>query len=652
MSNTAPKHTLSDLMAEAVSPVLIVALVGSLIFFLVEVLYVGEYPGNLLWGLFFFVFAAVLIARISIAEPGKARTYGLILAVPVWLTLQFYVEYPPNSPLADLKAIVHVVLMAIVWWCAHRLTWDCTFIEEGAEVTGTGLLQAAGLERPLPERSEVPAEAEGTGEDANLDWWQRFRRYREQRRKKHTPGVWVVYFSLAALPLFGLGQSLIPVEDESRRRYVFWLMVIYVASGLGLLLTTTFLGLRHYLKRRQVKVPAAITGVWLTMGGGLVAALLVLGAVLPRPQAEYPLIDLARIGSPKRSASQFAVKDGSPGEGEGRRSASGSRGDQTHEDESGDRGRTGGGERQASGENQDAGGKQGKNGSGTGNSQGKKGGEGERGQSRGGSSQGGQQRSAPGPDGDSRNRSGGREGRRDTGGSQQGRTQERQRPGQRQNEGGRQPQREQTGQAPEPGRPAPPSHPPMLAGLWSFLAALMPILKWIVYIAFFALVAFVILRAVLQFLANFTTWARDLLKAWRAWWQALFGWMGRGRAEGDEAGDAVPATPPRPFSSYANPFRDGSAARLRPEKLVRYTFAAFQAWAYEQHLGRRPDETPLEFAARVGMEVPGMETDAGRLATLFARALYARGPLPADTRAAVEQFWERLEAVVEQPLSA
>ena len=48
--------------------------------------------------------------------------------------------------------------------------------------------------------------------------------------------MWIVYFSLAALPLFGLGQLAIPVYQESRRRYAFCLLAIYVASGLGLVI--------------------------------------------------------------------------------------------------------------------------------------------------------------------------------------------------------------------------------------------------------------------------------------------------------------------------------------------------------------------------------------------------------------------------------
>src|SRR5262249_29839800 len=107
-----------------------------------------------------------------------------------------------------------------------------------------------------------------------------------------------------------------------------------------------------------------------------------------------------------------------------------------------------------------------------------------------------------------------------------------------------------------------------------------------------------------------------------------------------------------PFSSFANPFADGRARRLSPEELVRYSFEALQAWAWERDLGRRPEETPLEFVARLGDEVPALEADAVRLANLYVRALYARGPLPATCRAAVQQFWEALEAAAGQAVSA
>src|SRR6185295_9967065 len=98
---------------------------------------------------------------------------------------------------------------------------------------------------------------------------------------------WVVYFSLAALPLFGIGQWFIPETNLWGRRYAFWLLAVYVASGMGLLLTTSFLGLRRYLRQRRIEMPAAMSGLWLSTGAALIGLLLVFAMLLPRPSAEY-----------------------------------------------------------------------------------------------------------------------------------------------------------------------------------------------------------------------------------------------------------------------------------------------------------------------------------------------------------------------------
>ena len=61
--------TNADYVAIAISPALIMALVGSLVYFLIEVMYVGEYQARLNYAFALFVFAAVLIARIYEAFP-------------------------------------------------------------------------------------------------------------------------------------------------------------------------------------------------------------------------------------------------------------------------------------------------------------------------------------------------------------------------------------------------------------------------------------------------------------------------------------------------------------------------------------------------------------------------------------------------------
>ena len=65
--------SISDYVVTAIGPALIMLMVGSLVFFLVEVLYEGKYSDRLLYKMFFFVSATVLVARISIqSDAGRA----------------------------------------------------------------------------------------------------------------------------------------------------------------------------------------------------------------------------------------------------------------------------------------------------------------------------------------------------------------------------------------------------------------------------------------------------------------------------------------------------------------------------------------------------------------------------------------------------
>src|SRR5262249_27704035 len=139
-----------------------------------------------------------------------------------------------------------------------------------------------------------PAETRGkesakSSKNDEKSWWDKFL---ERRRRPHAPGVWVVYFSLAALPIFGIGQAFIPGTNVGSRQYAFVLLCVYVASAMGLLLTTSFLGLRRYLRQRRLEMPLTMAGTWLVTGAVLIAGLLVFTALLPRPNAEYAISQL------------------------------------------------------------------------------------------------------------------------------------------------------------------------------------------------------------------------------------------------------------------------------------------------------------------------------------------------------------------------
>src|SRR5262245_31227870 len=325
---------LADMIAVAISPALIMLLVGSLIFFIIEVLYGGDYAGRLRWTFGFYVFGSVLVARISIEfGDGRAALYGLVLGIAAFLGMLRFVEFPPGW-LEQLGPIVNVGLLILVWWCARKLTWDCTFIDDKRDASDRSVLEAAGLdnlERPPEWREPEPATGSKDSEpvaEGPIGWIQKYLRYRKsQQQKPHTPGVWVVYFSLAALPIFGLGQALIPAEDESSRHFTFWLMAIYVGSGLGLMMTTSFLGLRRYLKQKNLEIPGQMAGIWLGLGSALILGFLVVGAILPRPNSETALIDVGKVlGSKERDASNYAMNPDGKGKGDG------SGGDQSSKD--------------------------------------------------------------------------------------------------------------------------------------------------------------------------------------------------------------------------------------------------------------------------------------------------------------------------------
>jgi hypothetical protein len=598
-----------DYVLLILTPALIMTLVGSLVFFLIEVMYDGSFKDRLRLGFGCYVFGAVLVARISMMADIAARAplYGIILAVLAWLLLQTYIHYEEESKVAPFSPFINIVLIAIVWWSTHRLTWDCTRVEsEGDDANDTGLLEAAGLEPKSIRVEDKKAQAE---EDAKsppgfIGWWERYQRFTEHRKKTRPLGVWVVYFALATLPIFGLGQALIAADDGQRRSNVFWFMAIYVASGLALLLTTCFLSLRRYLRQRNVEMPVKMTTTWLTSGAIIIVVLLIAGALIPRPKAEYSVLDVTPFHS-ERKANQFSPMKDDAGK---------------------DKGQPGGkNEQQKDGpDGKDSGNKDGK-------TSGKQQDKSEKGGDKGEKDKGGDQSKKDGKDG--KPKSSDKDGKDGKDGSSSGSDDSKS-------------DSSKTTKSPQTSTNNP------LENLTSWLGPLAAVIKWIVFAVVALIVLFVVFRHGLKFLANFTQWARDLLASLRRFWEGLFGGAKkdlRGGGDAGEEGELIQEA--LPFSAFRNPFGDGTARQRSQQELLRYTFAALEAWARDRDLARLPHETALEFATRLSQEAPGFAEALRKFIGLYIRAEYARGGLQGKVDDVVRQFWERLEDVVEQPLS-
>jgi len=608
--------TLADYMAIAITPALIMLLTGSLVWFLAEVGYTGGRPERIRWILFWFVIAAVLVARIAI-ENGRAYASMYLLGLAGATSLTIF-KFAGDGP------IVPIICLGIVAWCADKLTWDCTLIDESEDASGEGLLQVAGVadEAELPGGDADPATssdstsadpssaADRKGDEEKMPFWKRlFVNESERAGRPHAPGLWVVYFSLAALPLYGFGQVWIPVERADSRHFAFQCLLVYVGAALGLLLMTSFLGLRRYLRQRNLEMPGAMAATWVVMGSAIAIGILVVALLLPRPQGDYSLAEAIDYASEElQEASDWAFLDDDGGKGEGQQSGpadpEAEDGSATDPEQQGQPD----GDQPAQNDQQNA-----KDGDG-----GEQKGEGEDGKQSGGE-QG---------DGKDDKQSDDKQDDNEQGDDEQLANDDAEPPPDAAGE-------ENAGEEEAAEAEQAESTPPESDSSWMDTLAenVGALFKWLIYGAVACAVLYMAYRnwpAVVSFFRNL--------------WAELLGIFGRKPAHAvadDEAAEEAVA-PARPFSAFRDPFRSGSAASSSPGELVRYTFEALQAWAFENNCGRTPDQTPMEFGQRLQSRQLKISNEAHEVSLLYAQVAYG-GFRPDDSSVAtLQKLWRKL----------
>lgn len=655
--------TPADYLAIAVTPVLIMLLVGSLVYFLQALSGTGSsYAPRVRWILFWFVLGMVLIARISI-ESGRAQSSMFTAALAGATALAIF-KFVPDGPW------IPIACLAVIWWCTDKLTWDCTLIDESEDASGEGLLQVAGVDdgADLTQSTDSsdPNTEEQVGGDHRVPLWKRlFLNVGEREGKPHAPGLWVVYFSLAALPIFGFGQTMIPASRASARGFAFNCLLIYVASGLGLLLLTSFLGLRRYLRQRQLQMPSTMAATWVGMGATIAIGILIVALLIPRPQGDYSVVDLIdRAGDRVQEAADVAFLNGSGVDDDGQRSGEASPDtDQGAADSSDQQGQPGG---QQNGNQNSGDGSQGDQGQATpqpsedgqsaGQSSEQQSGDSQQSgsgqtsqQSSGQQQQQQQQQQRQGQSGSNQNPESGRQTQQQEQSQQSGQQDAsgQNSDGQSQQQNGDQGNQQDAGNqnaadaqqgdgsaAEEPSSSdsaeSPEYTPPDMSSVFGSIGALF---KWIMY-GLLAAIGLWLLFLYRKAIANF------FLKLWTEL-LSLFG----GRSKPPEAAvaeEAEPAAPLRPFAAFRNPFASGAAAQHSPSELVRYTFEALQAWGFENGCPRSPDQTPMEYGQQLkGRKLP-FASEASDLSQLYARVAYAGYRPQSDNLALLEKLWRKM----------
>lgn len=651
-----PRLTEIDYAIIAVAPALIMVLVGSLVLFLTGLFYEGPHSLRLNFILCMFVLGIVSIARISI-EQGNARAvpFGVLLGGLVAFAVARFV---PEA------LVLTCILLAILWWVSTRLVYDCTVVAQSVDSSKKGLMQwirAAEPEekQPEPASDEIDQHQGLTGrEEAAVPaaGWGKFFSWFNPTSTQFAPGAWVVYFSLAALPIFGLGQAFAGNLAPASRWYLFTLLVAYVAAALCLLVTTSFLGLRRYLQQRGVQMPLSMTGTWLGVGFGVVALVLIVVSILPRPNAEYELAQLPFYEDQQsRKASRFAQgKDGTEDQ-RSDRSRTTSDSEKTSEqtptssETRPDGRRPDGaedpnGEKTTQGESSESGDQSSKDsrqppsdseGEQTSQNQ-----EGQKSESQEASdsdstSQQTQQNDANGAEQAESDES--NEGDNKSSNQQDTQSQKQEADqGQQSQDRSAEESNSGSSELPKPSSDSapPPTPSPSPVDLFSSLGNLLKLLFYAVAIA----------------LVVFLVWyfREDLARSWAEFWSSLFG-RKRTSPSDKPAEEAKPVRQRQAFSAFVNPFQDPRWKGRPLEEWIRYSFSAVEAWADERGHGRKEEQTPSEFAAMLEHQFVDLNHAVRQAAELYGQVAYGSGKAPGETVEILRNLWQRLRAT--QPTS-
>jgi len=608
MENRKLRPTSFDYALAALSPVLIILMIGSLVYFLITTLYQGDFHARLMWILGLFTMASVLITRIAIEQSrAQSLTYlGLLSAATLFVAPRFFVL---EGILAPLSIPILIGFLALIVFLADRITMDCTSVDDAQDSHGYGLLQSLGLLKRSDSVSANPESADNKG-------------------RNHNPGVWILYFALLALPIFGLGQFFLP--SGQAQRIALGCLVIYLSAALALLVMISLLSLRQYVRQRDVEMQTGMSWSWLASGIGSVLGLVVLMAILPLPmlgtsnwELPFKLSSRDDMTSSKWGWGNEGVKQQQPqGQQPQGQQPQGQQPQGQQPQGQQPQGQQPQGQQpqgqQPQGQ-QPQGQPQGQQPQGQ-QPQGQQPqgqqpqGQQPQGQQPQGQQPQGQQPQGQQPQGQQR------QGQQLQGQQSQGQQSQGQQP-QGQQPQGQQPQGQQPqGQQPQGQQPATPPpqqnwKPPTID--WNLGATL----RWLI-IATLALIALVY-----------------GVKYFRQW----LSWFGQGQQEESVSASSTvtDSTPSLRFCEIENPFR---AHRNDPDAIVRSLFQAVSIWGKEHRVARTEDETPDEYSRRLGRKYSEIAESLTSLGLMVSRMAYAKKSIPRQDAMSLESLWEWLKA--------
>lgn len=311
-------RTMTDYLLDICIPVLIFALVGSVIFFLLDVRYVytAKHDFYLRFVALFFLVGVVALNRL-IAREGHAESIfymiGLAGAMGLYTlatTGTFEMgsvakNFMNDSPVA--ATFFNMALVCFIWWVTNRLTHECC-VDENKSAGDIGIL--TGTVRSFQESIRRDPKAKKkkpifiTKKPPEADRWLEMVAYdpsegnldkpeveeapsnpipeTAEAPKRH-PGISIFYFSVPVMLVFAIGLRVIQHGGPGFVLIGWFYLFIYAFAALMLLQLTSLAGLREYFRARRVQMPTGIGTFWVGLATLMVLMVLVGAAQLPLP---------------------------------------------------------------------------------------------------------------------------------------------------------------------------------------------------------------------------------------------------------------------------------------------------------------------------------------------------------------------------------
>ncbi len=307
-------RTNTDLLIDAVIPALILLMVWSLVFFLLDVRFIFDETNDQSLRMFGFslILGVVGINRLLATDGSEEPLlYIGLFGVVTFLGSLVLTSGYDTGPIGGISGyrlnawgatFFNLTLVGFLWWMTNRLMHECC-IDENRSAGDIGILTGtlrnfraavkhdAGAQVVREKRKKQQDRIFEMNEMEAFDpmEWKppdpqasSFAPPAQRLAKRH-PGISIFYFSVPVLAIFALGLPVLMQGGPAwvRTGHVYVALVTFAA--LSLLLLTSLGGLREYFRSRRVHFPPGIVYFWLGLGGVMIFMVMFGAVALPLP---------------------------------------------------------------------------------------------------------------------------------------------------------------------------------------------------------------------------------------------------------------------------------------------------------------------------------------------------------------------------------